>query len=76
MIKQKKTGQVQTLCPEKKRHIIKIISFKQRLKCLYDLLQSKLHVSLAPEVISNSTYLQIAYVLESLLQNIINKKHI
>lgn len=28
-------------------------SFKQRLKCLYDLPQSELYVALAPEVILN-----------------------
>lgn len=37
--------------------------FKQRLKCLYDLAQSELHVALASEVISNPIYLQIARVL-------------
>lgn len=46
-------------------------SFKQRLKCLYDLPQSELDVTLAPEVSSNPIYLQIASVPESLLYSTI-----
>lgn len=49
---------------KKQRHIIKMTSSKQSLKCLCDLSQSELYVPLAPEVILNPIYLQTAHVLE------------